>query len=96
LTTGPQYLRTADPRFARTDRIRLELAAAGGGGAAARLLDKLGKPLQVPVAVTERADPAGFSWIVADATLSPLAAGDYAIEVTQGEGRQVTAFRIVP
>jgi VWFA-related protein len=94
LTTGPQYLRTADPRFARTDRLRLELATVAGGNTAARLLDKVGKPLQVPVTMSERADPAGFTWIVADVTLSPLAPGDYAIEVTQGEARQVTAFRV--
>src|SRR4029434_1122648 len=25
-TTGPQYLRTADPRYQRSDRLRLELA----------------------------------------------------------------------
>jgi VWFA-related protein len=96
LTTGPQYLRTADPRFARTDRIRLELASAGPAAPAARLLDRLGKPLQVPLQVSVRPDAAGgFSWIVVDGTLSPLAAGDYAIEVTEGDAKQVTAFRIV-
>ena len=95
-TTGPQYLRTADPRFARTDRIRLELAAAAPAAPAARLLDRVGNPLQVPVQVSVREDAAGgFSWIVVDAALSPLAAGDYAIEVTQGDARQVTAFRVV-
>jgi hypothetical protein len=96
LTTGPQHLRTADPRFARTDRIRLELAAATPAAPAARLLDRVGKPLQVPLQVSVREDAAGgFSWIVVEAALSPLAAGDYAIEVTQGDARQVTAFRVV-
>jgi VWFA-related protein len=95
-TTGPQYLRTADPRFSRSDRIRLELATAATGPATARLLDRVGKPIQVPLQVTGRPDPSGgFSWVVVDGTLSPLAGGDYAIEVTQGEARQVTAFRIV-
>ena len=97
LTTGPQYLRTADPRFARTDRIRLELAIAAANSPSARLLDRVGKPLQVPVQVSVRQDQeGGFAWIVVDGSLSPLAAGDYAIEVTQGDARQVTAFRIVP
>jgi VWFA-related protein len=96
-TTGPRYLRTADPRFSRNDRIRLELATTTPGAASARLLDRLGKPLQVPLQLSERADQSGgFSWIVVDGTLAPLAAGDYAIEVTQAEARQVTAFRIVP
>lgn len=95
-TTGPQYLRTADPRFSRSDRIRLELATAAAGPATARLLDRVGKPIQVPLQVSARPDPSGgFSWVVVDGTLSPLAAGDYAIEVTQGDAKQVTAFRIV-
>jgi VWFA-related protein len=96
-TTGPQYLRTADPRFSRSDRIRLELATAAPGPSTARLLDRVGKPIQVPLQVTARQDSSGgFSWVVVDGTLSPLAAGDYAIEVTQGDAKQVTAFRIVP
>jgi hypothetical protein len=96
-TTGPQYLRTADPRFLRSDRIRLELATATSEPGTARLLDLIGNPLQVPLQVSIRADASGgFSWIVVDGTLSPLAMGDYAIEVVQGDAKQVTAFRIVP
>ena len=33
---------------------------------------------------------------IIDLGLAPFAAGDYAIEVAQGEARQVTAFRVVP
>jgi VWFA-related protein len=95
-STGPRYLRTADPRFTRSDRIRLELAAASSAPASARVLDRLGKPLQVPAQVTGRPDDGGFSWIVVDAALAPLAMGDYAIEVTQGSAKQVTAFKLVP
>ncbi|MNC88768.1 hypothetical protein D3C83_46220 [compost metagenome] len=51
----------------------------------------------MPVRVTSRTDAAtGVRWLVADATLAPLAPGDYAIEVTLGDARQVTGFRIVP
>ena len=96
-STGPRYLRTADPRFQRTERLRLEFATEGAPGAGARMLDRAGNLLQVPVAVTERVDAAsGMRWVVADATLAPLAAGDYAIEVTLGEAKQVTGFRVVP
>lgn len=100
-STGPRYLRTADPRFQRSDRIRLELpsppAEAPGPSVTARLLDRAGNPLQIPLQITRRADPAGdVDWIVIDVTLAPMAAGDYAIEVAQGEGRRVTAFRVVP
>lgn len=96
-TTGPQYLRTADPRFQRSDRLRLELATMAQGPATARLLDRNGNPLQVPAQVSERADPSSdFKWIVVDALLAPFANGDYAVEVVQGDSKQITGFRVVP
>ena len=96
-STGPQYLRTADPRFQRNERLRLESATALDEAATGRLLDRTGKPIAIPVRVTSRTDgPSGLRWIVADATLAPLAAGDYAIEISIGDVRQVTGFRIVP
>jgi hypothetical protein len=53
--------------------------------------------MQVPVQVSERPDPSGaFRWIVVDATLAPLAAGDYGIEVVLGDARQLGAFKVVP
>jgi VWFA-related protein len=94
-STALQFVRTADPRFQRSDRLRLELAT-DTNGATARLLDRFGKALQVPVQVSERADAEGIRWIVADVTLAPLATGDYAIEVTAGGASQVTGFRIIP
>jgi hypothetical protein len=94
-STGPQFVRTADPRFQRSDRLRLELAT-DTDGATARLLDRLGKALQVPVQLSQRADAEGVRWIVADVTLAPLAPGDYAIEVTASGTSQITGFRIIP
>jgi len=53
--------------------------------------------MQVPVQISERADTSGsFRWIVADATLAPLAAGDYAVEVALGSATQTGTFKIVP
>ena len=96
-TTGTQYLRTADPRFQRSDRVRLELPAMGEGKPTGRMLDRLGNPMFVPVQVSEKPDPSGaFRWIVADATLAPLTNGDYAIEVVLGTAKQITAFRLAP
>lgn len=98
-STGPQYQRTADLRFQRSERVRLEFATSAdtATGAAARMLDRVGNRMQLPVPVTLRTDAAtGINWLVADATLAPLAPGDYAIEVTFGESTQVTGFRIVP
>ena len=95
-STGPQFVRTSDPRFQRSDRLRLELAS-NAVGATARLVDRVGKVLQVPVGLTERPDAAeGVRWIVADVTLAPLAPGDYAVEVSAGGSTQVTGVRIIP
>lgn len=99
-STGPRHVRTADPRFQRSERIRLELpapAATADVPVTARLLDRAGNPLPIPVQVTRRPEPAAdLNWIVGDATLAPLAAGDYAIEISMGDAKQLTAFRIVP
>ena len=96
-TTGLQHRRTADPRFLRSERLRLEHATTLPDAASARMLDRNGNPLNVPVQVGERQDASsGFRWIVIDAALAPFAPGDYAIEVTQGAAKQVTGFRVVP
>jgi hypothetical protein len=100
VTTGNRLLPSADFRFNRTERLRLEIPAgpdlkAGAG----RMLDRAGQPLQVPVTTGERTDAAsGQRWITADVTLGPMAAGEYAIEVelTGGAAAQriVTGIRI--
>jgi len=97
LSTGPRYLRTADPRFMRSDRLKLELATAAPTQATARILDRNRNELSVPAQVSERDDASGaFRWIVVDATLAPFAAGDYAVEVTQGREKRVTEFKVIP
>jgi hypothetical protein len=96
-STGPQFVITADPRFQHSDRIRVEVPTSATGTPSAYMLDRFGKPNQVPVTVTERQDPENqFRWIVAEAVLAPLAPGDYAIEVTLGDAKRVTAFQLVP
>src|SRR4030095_3243284 len=60
-------------------------------------MERFGKPNQVPVIVTERPEPSTqFRWIVAEAVLAPLAAGDYSIETTVGNAKQVTPFQLRP
>jgi len=95
-TTGPQHVRTADPRFRRNERIRLETATSSDEPASARVLDRNGQPMPIPVEVSTRQDPAGFTWILAELAIAPFGPADYAIEVTQGAMRQVTSFRVVP
>jgi VWFA-related protein len=96
-STGPRYLRTADLRFTRNDRLRLELATSATTPAVARILDRKGSALSVPAQVSERQDESGaFRWIVIDALLSPFAPGDYSVEVSQGRDKRLTEFKIVP
>jgi hypothetical protein len=98
--TGVNYLATADPRFRRQDRVRVELGLAGGPvrGVSARLLDRAGQPLEVPVTASTR-EEAGSRAVVADLALAPLAAGDYVIEITVseagGEQKTLVPFRLI-
>jgi hypothetical protein len=97
LSTGPRYLMTADVRFQRSDRIRVEFPTATDGAATAAMLDRRGLPMQIPVQVSTRTDASGaFTWVVAEASLAPLAAGDYAIEVKAGGAAATVDFRVVP
>jgi VWFA-related protein len=96
-STANRVVPAADVRFARADRLRLELPAVEGAKpGTARLLDRTGKPLQVPLAVGERTEAAsGQRWITADLALAPLAAGDYAIEqAPDGMEKVITAIRV--
>ena len=84
--------------FRRTERIRLEWpATAAVDGHEARLLDRRGQPLAVPVA-TERAQVDTGALLRADLNLAPLNIGDYLIELTArgagGTERKLVAFRV--
>ena len=99
-TTGVEYLPTADQRFRRTERLRLELPMANAAwSSSAAILDRNGKALGIPVKTSTRAD-GPVSWVTAEVALAALAPGDYAIRLTveRDQKRQevVTGFRIVP
>lgn len=90
----------ADGRYRRTERATVEAPlAAGAVPAGARVLDKTGQPLTVPIATRERADAGGVRWIVAEAALAPLADGDYVIEMEamkdERRERRLFAIRVV-
>jgi VWFA-related protein len=98
--TGLSFQPTADLRFRRAERLRADLPVTGTlESLAARLLDRRGQPLPVPVQVGQRED-AGACFATAEVTLAPLAPGDYVLEVSARRGEKVekslTAFRIVP
>jgi VWFA-related protein len=96
---------TADLRFRRTEQVRVEVPAAADETATARLVDRTGKPIRVPISTATRDDPGGVRWHTAQFALAPLAAGDYVIDVStwaSGGGadgkaltRQLLAFRVV-
>jgi len=95
--TGQRYARTADPRFRRNERLRLELPTDATDPVTAALRDSRGIELAVPVEVTEREDESGaFRWVVVDVPVIPLAPADYAVVVTQGSESRITAFRVAP
>ncbi len=94
--SGNREVPTADVRFRRTERLILETPASPGVPATARLLDRTGSALGVPVNVTIRSDAGGPTWRRVEIVLAPLGQGDYIVETTAGEERSLTAFRVVP
>jgi VWFA-related protein len=107
-STGNREVPTADLRFRRNEQVKVEIPAPDAEAATARLLDRKGQPLNVPVTASVREDEAGNKWQTAQVTLAPLAPGDYVIEITGAGGagraggagggstRTLAAFRIVP
>ena len=99
-STGTAYVQTADSTFRRVERLRVSVSlGAAPADLSARLLDRRGQALGVPVAIEAREED-GQHVVVADATLASLAPGDYVVELTLGEGGArhavIVAFRIVP
>jgi hypothetical protein len=94
--TGNKEIPTADLRFRRSEQIRVEIPAIEASAPAARLLDRTGKALAVPVSAALRDDTDGTRWCTAQLALAPLAPGDYIIEVVNARTRTLTPFRIIP
>ena len=92
------YRPLASFQFRRTERLRLEwplLQAVDGHQA--RLLDRHGKPLPLPI-TTVLKESAGVPIVAADVNLAPLSIGEYLIEVTATAGdqreQQMIAIRV--
>ncbi len=99
-STGLEFVPTADKQFRRTDRVRVELpSSAPVSASSAEVLDRTGKPINLPVATAVRNDGT-LTWATAELALAPLAAGDYALRLkTERDGQStevVTGFRVVP
>jgi hypothetical protein len=99
--TGNRETATADPRFRRSETLRVMTPASSSTVAAgARLLDRAGKGLPIPVTLSAVDEPDGSRWLTAQAALAPLGPGDYLIEIAGNEGggerRALVAFRVIP
>ena len=93
--TGNKELPTADLRFRRSERVRVEVPSAVDG-TSARLLDRTGKVIAaIPVTASTRTDADGTRWATGELLLAPLGPADYVIEVVAGDTRTLVAFRIV-
>jgi VWFA-related protein len=101
-STGLAYVGTADPRFRRTERLRVEVPLAGEGfTGTGRLLTREGQPMPLNVTFTTRTDEATKQQIgVGDITLAPLAEGEYVLELSLTKNGKTEAvsygFRIIP
>jgi hypothetical protein len=93
--TGTRELPTADLRFRRNEQVRVEIPTASSDPPTARLLDRNGQVLAVPVTAAVRDDADGSRWHTAQLGLAPLAPADYVIELTAGSKKTITAFRVV-
>jgi VWFA-related protein len=100
-STGLAYLPTADPRFRRTERLRLEVPLAGEGfTGTGRLLTSAGQPTALIVGFSTRTDESTKQeFAVADLNLAPLAEAEYVLELTltkNGKSEVVSyGFRLI-
>ena len=96
--SGAGWVPTGDLRFRRQERVRVEVPVAGTiSESTTRLLDRNGKPLNVPVAPLSGGGTSAVAG--GEVTLAPLAASDYLLETTikhpGGTEKVLTAFKII-
>jgi hypothetical protein len=96
--TAMAYEPTADPRFRRTERLRIEVPVwIDGFAATARVLTRQSRPIALAVTVGERVEGPD-TLAVAEVNLAPLAEGQYVFEMSFAGRSEVVAyaFRLVP
>jgi hypothetical protein len=74
----------------------VHLPVASSDPIVARLLDRTGNPLVVPVTTANREEADGSRWHTVEVVLAPLTTGDYIVETTIGAERSLIAFRVLP
>lgn len=93
--TGNRDIPAADLRFRRSEQMRVECPAPGATDVTARLLDRTGKALTIPVTAAVREDPDGTRWQTAHLALAALAPGDYIVEIANSADKTLVAFRVI-
>jgi VWFA-related protein len=98
--TGVAYQPTADVRFRKAERVRVDVPLASAPEAVtSRVLDRKGQPLSLPVTIGQR-EEGGVRFATAEVALAPLAPADYVIEVSARYGTReekvIAAIRIIP
>lgn len=104
-STGTIYLATADVRFRRADRLRLEAPSRlPAAQVKVSAVDQRGQPLTLPIQVSDRQDGQA-TLIVADVSLAPLAPGGYAVilaasadasSAAAANERVIVPFQLIP
>jgi len=94
--TANRDVATADLRFRRSDRLRVDVPSPSAENVTARLLDRAGAPIAIPVSAMVRDDADRSRWLSAEVALAPLAPGDYVVEIVAGTSRTLAAFRVIP
>ena len=93
-STGNRYEPAGQPQFSRTERVRFDVPKVTGVSAVtARILDRNGNGVEVPVTHSERE-----GWWSAEVILAAVGPGDYLVELTgtaaNAEQKVVAAFRV--
>jgi VWFA-related protein len=99
-STGLAYVPTADLRFRRQERLRLETPIVIPlSRVKAIIVDQRGQTMPLPVHVTEKGEGAAHVAVV-DVSLAPLAPGGYAVIVTDAEDakspRVLVPVQVIP
>ena len=95
-TTANKEVPAADLRFRRSERLSVDVPTPTADAIAARLLDRNGNAVPIPITGTVRDDPDGSRWQSVELALAPLAPGDYLVDLAAGTGRTLVAFRVIP
>ena len=99
-STGRDYVRSDQPQFRRTDRLRIEVVLpAGATNVVGRLLTSVGQQLPLPVTYST-AQTNGETVHIAEVALAPLAAASYVLQLSyEVDGKKETVdyeFKLIP